>query len=243
MNKKNQERVILITGSSRGIGASLAKLCKQDGYKVILHGKTKSRELLNIAEELNSDFLVFDISNQLEIKNSLKNIKKLDIIVNSAGVNVSKPFEELDFKDWQLIYNINVFGMVNVIKYSLPILKGNKSISKIINIGSVKGSYSAAGRAAYASSKAAVINLTTSLAKEYAPNIIVNCVSPGFTATKMTDDTWSKRIKQQVNSILLKRMANPKEIAEVILFLCSDKCNYITGQNIIVDGGFGIKNV
>ena len=119
----------------------------------------------------------------------------------------------------------------------------NQSISKIINIGSVKGSYSAAGRAAYASSNAAVINLTTSLAKEYAPNIIVNCVSPGFTATKMTDDTWSKRIKQQVNSILLKRMADPKEIAEVILFLCSNKCNYMTGQNIIVDGGFGIKNV
>ena len=158
MNKKNQERVILITGSSRGIGASFAKLCKEDGYKVILHGKTKSRELLNIAEELNSDYLIFDISNQLEIKNSLKNIKKLDILVNSAGVNISKPFEELDFKDWQIIYNINVFGMVNVIKYALPILKENKSISKIINISSVKGSYSAVGRAAYASSKAAVIN-------------------------------------------------------------------------------------
>ena len=243
MNNKNQEKVILITGSSRGIGASIAKLSKQYGYKVILHGKTKSKELLYMAEELNSDYLVFDLSNPLEIKNSFKNIQKLDVLVNSAGVNISKPFEDLDFKDWQIIYNVNVFGMVNVIKYALPIMKENQSISKIINIGSVKGTYSAVGRAAYASSKSAIINLTTSLAKEYGPRILVNCVSPGFTATKMTKDTWSKRIKKQVESIILKRIADPSEIAEVVLFLSSDKCNYITGQNINVDGGFGIKNV
>ena len=85
--------------------------------------------------------------------------------------------------------------------------------------------------------------MTSSLAKEFAPNIIVNCVSPGFTNTEMTKQTWSLRIKKQVESILLNRMAETKEIAEVILFLCSEKCNYITGQNIIVDGGFSIKNV
>ena len=121
-------------------------------------------------------------------------------------------------------------------------MKKSNLLSKIINIASVKGTYSAVGHLAYASSRAAVINLTTGLAKELAPNVLVNSVSPGFTSTDMTKNTWSKRIKKQVDSILLKRMATPDEIANVVLFLCSDKCSYITGQNISVDGGFGIKN-
>ena len=100
----------------------------------------------------------------------------------------------------------------------------------------------AVGHVAYASSKAALINLTAGLAKELAPNILVNSISPGFVNTDMTTKTWTKRIKKQVDSILLKRVAKPDEIANVILFLCGEKSSYITGQNIVVDGGFGIKN-
>ena len=169
-------------------------------------------------------------------------MEKLNILINSAGINISKPFLDLAPHDWQSIYDVNVFGLVNVIKHSYPILKKNK-LSKIINISSIKAIHSSVGRAAYASSKASVINITSSLAKEFAPEIIVNCVSPGFTKTQMTEQTWSKRISNQVDTILLDRIAEPEEIAEVILFLCSEKCNYITGQNIIVDGGFSIKNV
>ena len=87
----------------------------------------------------------------------------MNIIVNSAGINISKPFEKLNISDWQSIYDTNVYGIVNVIKNALPILKKNKSVSKIINLASIKGTYSAVGRAAYASSKAAVINMTCSL--------------------------------------------------------------------------------
>ena len=238
-----KKQTILITGSSRGIGAELARLCKKSGFNVILHGRSKTQELLSIAKELDSKFIFFDVTKELEVKKAFLNIKKLNIVVNSAGINISKPFEKLDISDWKSIYDTNVFGIVNVIKSALPILKKNKSVSKIINIASVKGTYSAVGRAAYASSKAAVINLTNCLAKEFAPEIIVNCVSPGFSSTEMTEKTWSNRIRDQVNTILLKRMAHPKEIAHVILFLCSEECSYITGQNINVDGGFGIKNV
>ena len=233
---------VLITGSSRGIGAATAKACCENGFDVILHGRSETEKLLSLAEELNSKFICFDITKESEIKNSLKKLSKLDILINSAGINISKNFNELNAFDWHSVYEVNVFGLVNVIKYSYPLLKKN-SPSKIINIGSIKGIQSSVGRAAYASSKAAVINLTSSLAKEFAPEIIVNCVSPGFTNTDMTEKTWSKRINAQVKSILLDRIADPKEIAEVILFLCSDKCKYITGQNIIVDGGFSIKNV
>ena len=242
MTIKNK-KTILITGSSRGIGAEVAKLCKESGFKIILHGRSKTQELLSLANKLDAEFIFFDVTKELEVKKALMHIPNLNIIVNSAGINISKPFEKLTLSDWQSIYDTNVYGIVNVIKNALPILKKNKSVSKIINIASIKGTYSAVGRAAYASSKAAVINITRSLAKEFAPDIVVNSVSPGFSSTQMTEKTWSKRIRDQVNTILLQRMAHPKEIAHVILFLCSDECSYITGQNINVDGGYGIKNV
>ena len=241
MNKQNKSS-ILITGSSRGIGAELAKVCFKAGFEVILHGKSRTKELLSLADELKAQFLCFDITKESEIKNSLVKLSELNTLINCAAINISKPFNELSSENWKSIYDVNVFGLVNVIKYTYPLLKKNQ-ISKIINIASVKGTHSGVGRAAYASSKAAVINITSSLAKEFSPQKIVNCVSPGFTETSMTRETWSERIKSQVDSILLNRMARPQEIAEVILFLCSDKCNYINGQNIIVDGGFSIKNV
>ena len=124
----------------------------------------------------------------------------------------------------------------------MPIMKRSKYVGKVKNIASIKGLYSSVGRVAYASSKAAVINLTTGLAKELAPKILVNAVAPGFTSTEMTENTWSDRIKEQVGNILLQRMADPSEIAEVVLFLSSEASEYITGQTINVDGGFSIKN-
>ena len=235
-------KTILITGSSRGIGAALARIAKKEGFNVILHGKKKSKNLVLISKALNSKYLTFDVSDTKEIKNSIKDVNKIDILVNSAGINISKPFLKLKEKDWRSTYGANLFGVTNVIKCVLPVLKKSSSPSRIINIASVKGTYSAVGHVAYASSKAALINLTAGLAKELAPNILVNSISPGFVNTDMTTKTWTKRIKKQVDSILLKRVAKPDEIANVILFLCGEKSSYITGQNIVVDGGFGIKN-
>jgi len=233
---------ILITGSSKGIGASIARLAKEKGYEILLHGRTESSSLKKIAIELDTKYIAFDVSKENEVKQAFLRIDDIDILINSAGINISKPFESLSDDDWKNIYNINVFGLVNVTKYAVPILKKSKCVSRIVNLASIKGLYSSVGRVAYASSKAAVINLTTGLAKELAPKILVNAVAPGFTDTEMTNNTWSDRIKKQVDNILLQRMAKPKEISEVVLFLCSNKSSYITGQTINVDGGFSIKN-
>ena len=233
---------ILITGSSRGIGAAIARLAKEKGYDVLLHGRTHSSHLINLAKELDSKYIIFDVSKEDEVKQAFSEISRIDVLVNSAGVNISKAFDNLTDSDWKAIYDINLFGLVNVTRHVVPIMKRSQSIGKIINIASIKGLYASVGRVAYASSKAAVINLTTGLAKELAPKILVNAVAPGFTSTEMTDNTWSDRIKKQVNNILLKRMADPKEIAEVVLFLSSSANEYITGQTINVDGGFSIKN-
>ena len=236
------ENKMLITGSSRGIGAAIARLAKVKGYEVLLHGRTQSDQLMELAKELDSKYVIFDIANENEVKKALSDMTQINFLVNSAGLNISKAFDDLKDSDWRSVYDVNIFGLVNVIRYTIPIMKRSQSIGKIINIASIKGLYASVGRVAYASSKAAVINLTTGLAKELAPRILVNAVAPGFTNTEMTKNTWSDRIKKQVNNILLKRMADPKEIAEVVLFLSSDMNQYITGQTINVDGGFSIKN-
>ena len=236
------KKVILITGSSRGIGAAIARLAKSQGYEVILHGKTQSSYLLDLAKELNSEYLVFNLSKENEVKQALSKITQIDVLVNSAGVNISKAFDNLTDNDWRAVYDTNLFGLVNVIRHAVPIMKDSKNIGKIVNIASIKGLYASVGRVAYASSKAAVINLTVGLAKELAPGILVNAVAPGFTNTEMTSNTWSDRIKNQVDNILLKRMCSPEEVAKLVLFLSGGSNEYITGQTINIDGGFSIKN-
>ena len=238
----NMKKVIFISGSSRGIGAAVARLAKKQGYEVLLHGKSQSNHLKNLANELDSDFITFDLTKEEEIKYAISKINRINILVNSAGINISKPFDDLSYSDWKQTYDVNLFGMVNLIKHTLPIMKNTLILGKIINIASIKGLYASVGRVAYASSKAAVINLTAGLAKELAPNILVNAVAPGFINTEMTKKSWSSRIEKQTENILLKRIADPMEIAEVVLFLSSSKNEYITGQTINVDGGFSIKN-
>lgn len=236
------KKKILITGSSRGIGAAIARLAKERGYDVILHGGSRSSHLVSLAKELDSKFIIFDVSKDDEVERAISGINNIDVLVNSAGVNISKAFDNLTDSDWKAIYDVNLFGLVNVTRHVVPIMKRSETTGKIVNIASIKGLYASVGRVAYASSKAAVINLTTGLAKELAPEILVNAVAPGFTNTEMTDATWSDRIKKQVNNILLKRMADPKEIAEIVLFLSGSENEYITGQTINIDGGFSIKN-
>ena len=105
----------------------------------------------------------------------------------------------------------------------------------------MKGRYSAVGRAAYASSKAAVSSVTVAMAKEFSPNILVNCVAPGFVNTDMTEQTMSPRVKSQISSALLSRVAHVEEISAAVMFFCNDGSSFITGQTLTVDGGFSIK--
>lgn len=236
-----KDKTILITGSSRGIGAATARLAKKYNARVILHGKTESVELKNLAKELNAPYIFCDVSDEESVKKEVDKISKIDVLVNNAGINPSKTFMQLTNNDWREIFEVNVLGVVNFSRAVIPQMLEIKS-GKIINLASIKGYNSIQGKPAYASSKAAVMRITSSMAEEFAPNILINAVTPGFTETDLTKSTISPKIQAQIDKIPLKRMALPEEIAEVILFLASDKSNYITGQTIVVDGGYTVSS-
>jgi len=233
-----ENKTILITGSSRGIGAATARLAKEYGANVVLHGKTASGNLTSLAKELDSDYIFCDVRDENLVRDATRGLE-VDVLVNNAGINPSKTFMDLSLDDWKSIIDTNLYGSVNFLRAVIPGMI-EREYGKIINIASAKGYNHVRGKPAYAASKAAIMRMTSSMAEEFAPNILVNAVAPGFTETEMVEKSMSPKIQRQINNILLKRMANPREIAEVILFLASDKSNYITGQTIAVDGGFSI---
>ena len=232
----------MITGSSRGIGAATAKLAKEYGAKVILHGKTESDQLKVLAKSLDAEYIVCDVVDEKEVKEAvdriLTKLGKVDALVNCAGFTNPKIFAETTDEDWLEAFRVNVLGTVHFCKAVLPYMQKAKE-GRIVNISSVRGYGITSGRTAYSIAKASIINLTSSLAKEYAPDILVNGVAPGFTETDMSK-TWSEKNWEQAISSLLGRPAKPEEIAEVILFLASPKNTFITGQTLLVDGGYSI---
>lgn len=234
-------KTIFITGSSRGMGAAAARLAKSYGAKVILHGKTESDQLKAISQELDSPYVVFDVADEPIVKEkaalAIKEYGPIHGLINSAGIAKSKPFSELERQDWVELIATNLRGVSQVCQAFLPELIANKGA--VVNIASIRGVDSMASprNIPYSASKAGVINLSVALAKEAAPHVRVNSVSPGYTKTEMSKN-WNM---QQVETALLGRAAEPEELAEVMLFLLSDRASFITGQDIIVDGGYGIS--
>ncbi|MEK7509192.1 MAG: SDR family oxidoreductase [Patescibacteria group bacterium] len=231
-------KTILITGSSRGIGAATARLAKKYGATVILHGKEDSKELKKLSKELAAQYVVFDVADERAARKAIAK-RGVDILVNNAGISISKPFQELTSRDWHETLSTNVMGVVNVSKAVIPAMVKRKH-GTIVNVSSIKGYPHTAGRAAFAASKAAIITLTASMAKEFAPQIRVNAVAPGFTETETTKKAWGERIYTQISTTPLGRAAQPEEIAQAILFLASDASAFMTGQTMIVDGGYSI---
>jgi 3-oxoacyl-[acyl-carrier protein] reductase len=240
-----KDKKVFITGSSRGIGRATAELAYKRGAKVILHGKKITKELEALARELEAEICCFDVSSaeetNKEINALVERLGHIDVLVNSAGTVKVQPFLEANDENWLENFNVNFLGTVHVIQAVLPVMIKNGKGS-IVNVSSIRGERTMASNRgmAYSASKAAVINLTSALAKEFAPNIRVNSVAPGFTFTDMSK-TWNETVHNQVKTALLGRGAQPKEIAETILFLASDAASFITGQTIDADGGYKIS--
>lgn len=237
--------MVLITGSSRdGMGAEAAKIAAREGATVILHGHSENQGLKDLAKELDTDYVVCDVGDKAAVNKAVNTVIKkhgrIDALINCAGIAEPAPFLDSDDEHWERVFRVNVLGTVHFIQAVAPyMLKAEKG--RIVNVSSIRGheNTSSSRIAAYSASKASVVNLTAALAKEFAPYIAVNGVSPGFTMTHMSSG-WTEAVHAQVKTALLERAAQPTELAEPIIFLASDRASFITGQTLIVDGGYSM---
>jgi len=240
------EKTALITGATRGIGKAIADSFIEAGAKVILTGTKRSEiDQLNSENENNAlQWIEADFSSQDGIATfieELKFIESVDICVNNAGINIIKPFTEYSTDEYQRLLSINLTSPFSIVQHLIPNMKEQR-FGRIVNIASIWSQISKVNRSLYTTSKTGLIGFTRAMAAEYASsNILVNSVSPGFTRTELTEQSLSSdEIIQLSKQIPAERFAEPYEIAKVVLFLCSDLNTYITGQNIVIDGGFTI---
>jgi 3-oxoacyl-[acyl-carrier protein] reductase len=237
-------KTALITGATRGIGKAIADAFMDCGADLMLTG-TKPEEIEQMnAEEKNPkvQWLKADFSSPDEITSFIEQLKStdaIDICVNNAGINIIKPYEEYSADEYQRLMSINLTAPFSLTQQLIPGMK-KRGFGRIVNIASIWSEISKPGRSLYTTSKTGLVGLTRSLAVEHASsNILINAVSPGFTCTELTEESLSTdEIKTLSEQIPVGRFAEPNEIAQTVLFLCSDLNTYITGQNIVVDGGF-----
>jgi NAD(P)-dependent dehydrogenase (short-subunit alcohol dehydrogenase family) len=233
---------LLITGSARGIGAAVARLARHRGASVILHGQTASPQLLRLAEELEARWIACDVRDgpavAAAVDEVFEAVPRIDGLVNNAGSTFHKSVLDLEDDEWHHMFGVNVLGPVHFVQAVVPrmIEAGG---GRLVNLSSLVGhAVTARGRnVSYGIAKAAVQNLTAAMAKEFAPTVAVNCVSPGFTATAMSEG-WNEKAWADARRSLLERPADPEEIAEVILFLVGPRSSFVSGQTWLVDGGY-----
>ena len=242
-------KIALVTGASRGIGKETAITLASYGATVIVNyngSKDKASEVVDIIKENGGEALAYGCNvsdyNAVEamMKDLIAQFGRIDILVNNAGITKDGLLMKMSEADYDAVLDINLKGTFNCIKHiSRQMLK--QKGGRIINLSSVVGVYGNAGQVNYSASKAGVIGITKSVAKELGSRgISVNAVAPGFIVTEMTDAMPEEAKKQVSDRIAMKKLGSTKDVAEAVAFLASDKAAYITGQVICVDGGMSI---
>ncbi|MEA3500829.1 MAG: 3-oxoacyl-[acyl-carrier-protein] reductase [Candidatus Marinimicrobia bacterium] len=248
MNKTNlQGKIAIVTGASRGIGLEIAKTFHKNGAKIVITDIDENT-LFTVNKKFNDSenvlSVVSDVSNADSVTNIVKKtiekFDKIDILINCAGITRDNLIIRMKENDWDNVINTNLKSVFLTSKIAGRYMMKAKS-GNIINISSVVGITGNAGQANYSASKAGIIGITKSLAKEFASrNIRVNAIAPGFIDTAMTKNLKEKAKGQLIDAILLKRLGKTEDIANTALFLASSLSDYITGQTLIVDGGMTI---
>ena len=233
---------IIVTGASGGIGSSIVKKLSDVGSNVLASG-TKIEKLENLKSQSNNiKILKFDISQNDKIEKFIENATNelggnLDCIVNNAGITQDNLAIRMSLDEWQKVIDLNLTSTFLLSKFSIKKMLKNKS-GKIINITSIVGHTGNIGQSNYAASKAGIVAMSKSLAIEYAKkNINVNCISPGFIKTKMTDKIDEKFKESIVSKIPSGRLGEPEDVANAVLFLASNQSNYINGETLHINGG------
>lgn len=240
-----KDEIAFITGSARGIGREIAEVFAREGALVVI-SDIKIEDCQATAEEFKAkgykaDAFACNVTNSQDVDTVIEAVVakhgRIDILVNNAGITRDNLFLRMKEEDWDAVLTVNLKGTFNACKaVSRVMLKARKG--KIISIASVIGVMGNAGQANYAASKAGVIGLTKSLAREFASrSITVNAVAPGYIKTAMTDKLSDEVKNKILENVPLNRMGTPTDVANTCLFLASKDADYITGQTILVDGG------
>lgn len=240
-------KTALITGATRGIGKAIADTLYASGATVYLTG-TRQEEIDSLNKEVRfasierKHYMCVDLSYNDSVEAFLKelnNIERIDICVNNAGINIVRDFCEVPYEEFLKVQSVNLFGPRRILNVVVPKMKICK-YGRIVNIASIWSVINRPGRSSYGISKNAIHGLTKALSVELAAyNIMVNSVSPGFTMTELTVRTnTEEQLAGLGNRIAAGRLATPQEQANVVAFLCSEQNSYMTGQNLVVDGGY-----
>ena len=236
----------IVTGAAKGIGKAIALKLASLGANIVLNYRSSEEKAIETENEIKALGVEVlrvkgDISNISDVENLINTAKekfgKIDKMVNNAGITKDTLILRMKEEDFDSVINVNLKGVFNCLKTITPVMVKQRE-GKIINLSSVVGLSGNAGQVNYAASKAGVIGMTKSLAKEVgARGITVNAVAPGFIETDMTEVLGDKFKEEAKKAIPLKRLGKPEDVANVVAFLASEDANYITGQVIQVDGG------
>lgn len=240
-----KDKVAIITGAANGIGLAAAQRFAEEGAKVILAdydaeaGAAQEKELTQ--HDYDIKFIQVDVANRLSvnmlIEQTINHFGKIDILINNAGITRDAMLSKMTEEDFSTVLQVNITGVFNCTQAVLPHLV-KQGQGKIINTSSVSGVYGNVGQTNYAASKAAVIGMTKTWAKELGrKGINVNAVAPGFTSTAMVAKMPENIINQMKSVVSLQRLGEPSDIANAYLFLASDESSYVHGHVLQVDGG------
>lgn len=240
----------VITGSARGIGAAIALRLAKDGFDIALNDiSEKSFENNDIMEQIKAcgvkcEKFIADVSKSDQVEAMVKAIKELfgsiDVLVNNAGITRDGLLARMSEENYDLVIAVNQKSVYNMMRYAVPVMMKQRS-GRIINMSSVAGLHGNAGQFNYSASKAAIIGMTKSAAKELgARGINVNAIAPGFISTPMTDQLSEEQKKAILELIAMKRYGNAEEIAGVASFLAGKDSSYVTGQVIEISGGLSM---
>ena len=241
-----ENKVVLITGASRGIGRAIAVRFAESSAKVVVNYSKNEDEAKKTVELMgakkgNATIMRFDVANEQEVSGAIDAIKDelgaVDILINNAGISIDSLLMRLREDDFDRQISINLKGAFNCSKACIRHMMKNRW-GRIINISSVVGEIGNGGQSVYAATKAGLIGMTKSLAKELASrNILVNAITPGYIETDMTKDILTKLSDDVLGHIPLNRVGKPEDIASACTFLASNDANYVTGQVLAVNGG------
>ncbi len=236
--------VAFITGGSRGIGAETVKLLSQAGWSVAFCYYSDDAAAEQVAQMTGALKIKADVADESALDSAIKQAQgqlgDIDLLVNNAAISFSGLFTDITAEDWQRMLNVNVNGVINATKSVLPQMINNKR-GKIINISSVWGQLGASCEVHYSTTKAAIIGFTKALAKEVGPSgITVNCIAPGVIATDMNNRLTKEDLTALADETPLCRIGSANDVAQAVVYLASSGADFITGQVLGVDGGFGV---